>query len=426
MRVAIAHFTAPPVAGGAEAIIRQHARLLASHGHDVTIVAGRGRPLSRAVPGVVGEPNTSTQGSIDFLRIPLLAATHPTQRRIAATLSTGAVSADFEFVAAAIHSELDPVLRSQDAVLVHNAFTLHFNATFTAALSMMAGDELEGRVVAWTHDIAAINPLYAAEFYPGYPWSLFKKPQAGVRYVAISNTRRDELVSLWRDTGWLGPEPVVVPNGIDPATTLGLSPSIARTAHDLRVFERDMVLLLPVRITRRKNIELAIEVIAHLVERGSDATLLVTGPVTGHHPTRSREYLSELKALAADLGVPDCVFFLADLLGRALKDREIPELFSLSTLLFMPSQSEGFGLPILESALTRLPIVASDIPVFRELAGNDAVYFDLNASIAHITELVEGAVGDKPNRLRTRVLRDYAWDAVYRHHLCPLLNEIAQ
>jgi glycosyltransferase involved in cell wall biosynthesis len=187
-----------------------------------------------------------------------------------------------------------------------------------------------------------------------------------------------------------------------------------------------MVLLLPVRITRRKNIELAVEVIAHLVGRGHDAALLVTGPVRGHHPSRSRDYLSELKTLAADLEVSDRVVFLADLLGRALTDREIPELFALSTLLFMPSRSEGFGLPILESALTRLPIVASDIPVFRELAGNDADYFDVNASVADIAMLVEGAATDKPNRLRTRVLRDYAWDAVYRNHLGPLLNEIAQ
>jgi NAD(P)-dependent dehydrogenase (short-subunit alcohol dehydrogenase family) len=194
VRVAIAHFTAPPVAGGAETIIRQHALLLANHGHDVTIVAGRGRPLALPSGGVVEDSNASNQGSIDLRRIPLLAATQPTQRRIAATLSTGVVPADFEAVSGAIRSHLGPVLRSQDVVLVHNAFTLHFNAPLTAALASLAGDSFEGRIVAWTHDVAAINPLYAAELHPGYPWSLFREPQPGVRYVTISKTRRDELL----------------------------------------------------------------------------------------------------------------------------------------------------------------------------------------------------------------------------------------
>uniref|UniRef100_UPI0028A90E65 glycosyltransferase n=2 Tax=Pseudomonadati TaxID=3379134 RepID=UPI0028A90E65 len=36
----------------------------------------------------------------------------------------------------------------------------------------------------------------------------------------------------------------------------------------------------------------------------------------------------------------------------------------------------GFGLPLIEAAQRQLPIVARDIPVFREVAGEHAHYFD--------------------------------------------------
>lgn len=44
--------------------------------------------------------------------------------------------------------------------------------------------------------------------------------------------------------------------------------------------------------------------------------------------------------------------------------------------LVHPSLSEGFGLPILEAAYLGCPIIASDIPVFRELLGSDYLSFD--------------------------------------------------
>jgi glycosyltransferase involved in cell wall biosynthesis len=39
------------------------------------------------------------------------------------------------------------------------------------------------------------------------------------------------------------------------------------------------------------------------------------------------------------------------------------------------SECEGFGLPLIEGAQHKLPIIARDIPVFREVAGDHAFYF---------------------------------------------------
>ena len=44
--------------------------------------------------------------------------------------------------------------------------------------------------------------------------------------------------------------------------------------------------------------------------------------------------------------------------------------------LISPSEGEGFGLPLIEAAQHATPIIARDIPVFREVAGDHAFYFD--------------------------------------------------
>ena len=46
--------------------------------------------------------------------------------------------------------------------------------------------------------------------------------------------------------------------------------------------------------------------------------------------------------------------------------------------MLAPSEAEGFGLPLIEAARHKLPILARDIPVFREVAGDHAAYFSGN------------------------------------------------
>jgi len=42
MKIAIVHYTSWPVIGGVESVIRQHAQLMARHGHEVAILCGEG------------------------------------------------------------------------------------------------------------------------------------------------------------------------------------------------------------------------------------------------------------------------------------------------------------------------------------------------------------------------------------------------
>lgn len=70
--------------------------------------------------------------------------------------------------------------------------------------------------------------------------------------------------------------------------------------------------------------------------------------------------------------------------------------YTHATALIHPSLSEGFGLPIAESVYFNLPIIASNIPVFKELLGSKYVSF-APTSIADIVLHIDGFVKNKPD-----------------------------
>lgn len=59
-------------------------------------------------------------------------------------------------------------------------------------------------------------------------------------------------------------------------------------------------------------------------------------------------------------------------------DEFLEELYDNSTCLIAASEAEGFGLPLIEAAMHNLPIIARDTPIFREVAGEHAMYFSSN------------------------------------------------
>ncbi len=61
---------------------------------------------------------------------------------------------------------------------------------------------------------------------------------------------------------------------------------------------------------------------------------------------------------------------------NSVSDTLLAALYRQATVLLMASEGEGFGLPLIEAAQYGLPVIARGIPVFRELGGDHAFYFD--------------------------------------------------
>lgn len=403
-RVLLLHYTSPSIQGGVERIMRTHAAALLAAGDDVRIVAGRGRPSPAGVP---------------LIRIPELDSRHPAVLRDFAALAAGRVSADHERLVGRIERALRPHVARADRVVVHNAFTLHKNAALTAALvrlASVAGERSVGagrrsagtgagrdvKFIAWTHDLAWTDEQYATQRHPGGPWSLFATAHSGVRYVAVSEKVAGELARL---TGLARRRIAVVPNGVDPVTTLGLSPAGARLAERLGLFAADPLLLLPVRITRRKRIDVAIAALAALRRTHPRAALVITGGPGAHNPANAA-HAAELQAVAGP-GV-----HLLHALGLRPSDRVVADLYALADALVLPSANEGFGIPILEAGLHRLPIVCSDIPALRAAAGDDATYVAADADARALAIAIAGRLAADPVARLHRRSRAAAWPRI--------------
>lgn len=77
-------------------------------------------------------------------------------------------------------------------------------------------------------------------------------------------------------------------------------------------------------------------------------------------------------------------------------DADLAMLYRHARATVLASMAEGFGLPIVEAARYGTPVIATDIPVFREAAGDSATYFPLLDSGALCVEL-ERALIEKPH-----------------------------
>lgn len=404
-RLLLVHYTPPGVIGGAEHIIQQHIDLFRGQGLEVETVAGR--PSPNGTPVRV---------------IPEMDVTSDDNQRLEDELRSGAVSPLYYRLLQAIRSQLIPLAARADAVIVHNAFTLHFSLPLTSALWEIAGERSYGTVIAWCHDLAWTNPLYIPSMHAGYPWDLLRLRAPDVHYVTVSHERKRELIALWG--GGQEAAVTVIPNGIDVERFLRLSDDTRAIVDRYKLFDRDLVLILPVRITRRKNIELAIHAVKALKERGLDVCFLVSGPVAPHHPSRSHSYLGTLKQLRGDLAVEDEVVFLADELDRNLDDRVVSELYTVADALLFPSAQEGFGLPILEAGLAHIPAIVSDIPIFNEVGGGEIATFGLKDSGKQIADVVLQSVNAPSSQLFRHVIRHYRWHSIMKNNILPLLSQV--
>lgn len=398
-RVTLIHYTTPAILGGVEQVMGKHAAGLDAAGASVTVVAGRG-----------GAPR-----GVTVARVRDADSRSPAVERNTAALRRGQRTAEHERLVKRLVAAIGAHVAKADRVVVHNVLTMPLNLALTEALARLAS-EYPARFIAWTHDIAHFDPRYDTFRHEGEPWSLITRALPNVRYVTVSVERADQLAEL---TGLPRADISVVTNGIDVFEALGLGADGTALARRLKLEDAEPLLLLPVRITPRKRIEAAIDATAALRTRGYSPMLVVTGGV-GPHDVRNRAYLADLKRRARRVkGV-----HLLAALGVTAEYPTVVDLYALADVLVFPSQSEGFGLPMLEAGLHRMPIVCSDIPALRETGGDDPIYVRADASGEVIADAIERALDSPVMGMRRRSLA-HSWTRVLRERVVPVILDDA-
>jgi glycosyltransferase involved in cell wall biosynthesis len=257
------------------------------------------------------------------------------------------------------------------------------------------------------------------ELHDGYPWNLLRQAWPAVKQITISDMRQRELAELFQiDKDTIE----VIPNGIDVATFHKLEKQTRELIQQLDLRQAAPLLLLPVRITPRKNIELALQVCGYLLGYFLDTKLVITGPLGPHNPANIK-YFEKLIALREELGLRDHVGFLAEVVPEYIPDEVISDFYHLADALFLPSREEGFGIPILEAGLANLPIFCSDIPPLRNLGGSDVTYFSPADDPEKIANTIANQLSSNPVfRFRTHVRGQYTWEGIYTRYIAPLLE----
>jgi glycosyltransferase involved in cell wall biosynthesis len=242
-----------------------------------------------------------------------------------------------------------------------------------------------------------------------------------VEQVTISDFRREELAELMNieaERIW------VIPNGVDESRFLKLEAFTSRLVEQLDLLNAQPILLLPVRITPRKNIELALEVLARMRETHPAARLIVTGPLGPHNPANVN-YFEKLLSLRESLSLVGSAFFLAELTQDYLPDEVISDFYKLADALILPSREEGFGIPVLESGLAGIPAFCADIPPLRDLGSGYASYFSPDDDPRVLASRILDVLTSSPLfRFRVHVRSEYSWREIFRKQIDELLRKV--
>lgn len=154
----------------------------------------------------------------------------------------------------------------------------------------------------------------------------------------------------------------------------------------------------------RKNLPALLEAVAMLADGHGQASCLPGVVMTG---TTGRDS-EHIAALASALGVEGRLAF-----PGAIPVTDMPALYRGAMLVCSPSLCEGFGLPLVEAMGCEVPLVVSDIPAHREVAGTAALFFDPYDSKSLAGQLAL-ALGDPGRRRELAVagrarVRGYSW-----------------
>ncbi|MEK7543837.1 MAG: glycosyltransferase family 1 protein [Patescibacteria group bacterium] len=248
-----------------------------------------------------------------------------------------------------------------------------------------------GRMVATIHDLTILH--FDTGRATTLPWILYKLRRVGYRIalavglrrvrtiIAVSLTTKKEII----DHLHVQPKKIVVTyEGVDekvsakggPASGWKSQKSSARNAtqsvaggkvkSQKRIIENPYFLYVG-NAYPHKNLEMLLRAFQQLTIDNSQLTKNLKLVLVG----KDDFFYRKIKKLAASMNLGESVLYF----GQA-DDAQLANLYAHAIAFVFPSLMEGFGLPALEALSFGCPVIVSDIPVFHEILGSQATYFN--------------------------------------------------
>ena len=214
-------------------------------------------------------------------------------------------------------------------------------------------------------------PILQPQFFPKESENMHAQWLATIADVAdslicISNAVADELLS-WikkeKKTQKNHPKIISLHLGADIGKNTTTQEPTPAQKEQLEELEKSITFLMVGTIEPRKGHAQVLEAFELLWEEGIETNLLIVGK-KGWMVDDFIEKLTNHPMLHKRL------FWF-----EGIDDTYLDKLYDAADALIVASQAEGYGLPLIEAAHHNLPVIARDIPVFREVAQNCAYYF---------------------------------------------------
>jgi len=202
----------------------------------------------------------------------------------------------------------------------------------------------------------------------------------------------------------LNPRSWVVPIGVDLGAFDAMPPSRALRERYPAIGDRKIVLFFG-RLNFKKGLDVTIKAFAALARERDDLFLVLAGPDGGMQPQAER--------WVAEAGLGDRALFTGMVSGEAKR-----AVLAGSDIFLLPSQSENFGLSVIEAAAAALPVVISDrVNLCRDIAAANAGLVGpptVEAFAGHLRFLLDNpAAAAAMGRRGAALARDhYTWDAL--------------
>ncbi|MCX6765895.1 MAG: glycosyltransferase family 1 protein [Candidatus Moranbacteria bacterium] len=219
------------------------------------------------------------------------------------------------------------------------------------------------------------------------------------KIIAVSHFTKDEIVKYYK----INPEKIeTVHNSVDD-DFLRNDPSPEELEKVRKKYSLPAKFMLYIGTMQpRKNLPFLIKGYSEIKHKLPDIKLVIAGN------REARNFDAKIDEVLKKCDNKQDVIF-----PGFIDEKDKPALFQLAHLFVFPSLYEGFGIPVLEAMSRNVPVLVSDIPSAREVAGESAFYFNPFDLDDFSKKLYDVSVDERLRaELRTKGakrFRDFSW-----------------
>jgi alpha-1,2-rhamnosyltransferase len=266
-----------------------------------------------------------------------------------------------------IRAVLRPLATPGPAEFGHGDLILLLDSYWSGTSSIHAARDARSAgatVVSTIYDLIPItHPGYMTRsLRSSFPRQILQALRISDGAIAISQHSADEL------RRWLGRR---LPDLPIRAFALGNDPTAPGSTADRPLSRRYTMIG---TIEPRKGHDLVLDAFERRWAAGVDCHLTLVGKIGWAAPST----LARLAALQANARLT---------VKHDADDAELASILAQSDAVIMASKVEGFGLPVVEALALDIPVIASDIAIFREIGGNAIIPFDPDSSGALVAAM---------------------------------------